>query len=304
MPNLYLSWELDHVLIGGLLTAAVLFALAAGPLRARIAPGRPFPVAAAIGFYGALVLTYLLEASPLHDLADIYSLTAHMVQHLGVSYLVAPLLLWSVPPWMLRPLLLNDFVAPLARLLTRPFVALSVFSLSFAAWHVPTIYDAALGNQTLHHVTHVGFLFTSLIVWWPIMSRLNELPRPSYSIRLLYLFLIPVTLLPVSTIITFAGQPLYETYAASPWTLGMDVVSEQALAGIVMKAATFFAFVIPFLIVFGQWLSEESPRRTDHPRGAPDASDDARPTPSSTTSAAHGSASGAPRTAQRSAFRR
>ena len=297
MPDLYLSWVFDPVLIGGLLTAAALFALAAGPLRARLAPGRPFPLAAAIGFYGALVLTYLLEASPLHDLADIYSLTAHMVQHLGVSYLVAPLLLWSVPPWMLRPLLLNRFTAPLARLLTRPFVAFSVFSLSFAVWHVPAVYDAALRNQTLHHVTHVGFLFTSLIVWWPIMSRLSGLPRPSYSIRLLYLFLIPIALLPVSTIITFAGQPLYETYAASPWTLGMDAVSDQALAGIVMKAATFFAFVIPFLVLFARWFEEESPPQSVRPRGATNGSGDALPAPSSASSTARGSARAAPRTA-------
>ena len=270
MPeNVYLSWELDPVLIGSLLTAAILFALAAGPLRARLAPGRPFPLAAAVVFYGTLALTYLLEASPLHDLADIYSLTAHMVQHLAVSYLVAPLLLWSMPPWMLRPLLLNRFVAPIARLLTRPLVAFSVFGLSFAAWHVPGIYDAALQNQTLHHVTHVGFLFTSLILWWPIMSRLNELPRPSYLIRLLYLFLIPVAQLPVFGIITFAGRPIYETYAASPWTLGMDVVSEQALAGAVMKVAGLFAFGIPFAVTFFRWYEEESaPRSTRPPRKA------------------------------------
>ena len=283
MPeNVYLSWELDPVLIGGLLTAAVLFALAAGPLRARLAPGRPFPFSAATGFYGALALTYLVEGSPLHNLADIYSLTAHMVQHLAMSYLVAPLLLWTVPTWMLRPLLLNRVVAPVARLLTRPLIAFSVFGFFFAAWHVPAIYDAVLRNQTLHHVTHAALLFTSLVLWWPIMSRLSELPRPSYLIRLLYLFLIPVAQLPVFGVITFAGRPIYETYANSPWTLGMDVVSEQALAGAVMKVAGLFVFGIPFAVTFFQWYQEETAPRSARPQRTVHASEGALPSASST----------------------
>ena len=277
MPDLYLSWEFDPVLIGGLLTAAGLFALAAVPLRVRIAPGRPFPIAAAIGFYGALALTYLLEASPLHGLADTYSLTAHMVQHLGVSYVVAPLLIWSVPVWMLRGLLLNRVVAPLAGLLTRPLVAFSVFGLSFSVWHVPAIYDAALQNQTLHHVTHVGFLLTSLILWWPIMGRLRELPRPPYLIRLVYLFLVPVAQLPVFGIITFADRPIYATYAAAPWTLGMDAVSEQALAGAVMKIAGLFAFGIPFAVTFFRWFAEDSASGSARPLRSAQGSGGARP---------------------------
>lgn len=258
MPDLHLTWQLDPVLIGGLLTLGVLYGLAAGPLRARLAPARPFPVLPSIGVYGALVLLYLLEGSPLHDLADRYSLTAHMVQHLGVGYLVAPLLIWSVPDWMTRPLLLSRYVAPLARFLTRPFVAFSVFGLSFALWHVPPIYDAAIRNETLHHVTHLGFLVTSLVLWWPLMSRLEELPRPSYLVRIVYLFLLPVAQLPVFGLITFAGQPIYETYANAPWTLGMDVVAEQALAGAVMKVAGLLAFGVPFGVTFFRWFQEEN----------------------------------------------
>lgn len=264
MPDLHLAWQLDPVLLGSLVTLATLFALSAGPLRGRLAPGRPFPIRSAALFYAALLLIYLLEGSPLHDLAESYSLTAHMIQHLGIAYLAAPLLLWSVPPWMWRSLLLNRAVAPLARGLTRPLVAFAVFSLSFSAWHLPSIYDAALRNSSLHHAEHVGFLLVSLLLWWPLASRLPELPREGHLVRLIYLFLLPVAQIPVFGTITFADRALYDTYAQAVWTLGMDPVEEQALAGAAMKIAGLFAFGIPFGVIFFRWYQHENrPRVRD-----------------------------------------
>lgn len=280
-PNLYLTWQTDPVLIGGLVTFATLFALAAGPLRSRLAPGRPFPVASAVGYYGALALMYLLEGSPLHDLAERYSLTAHMVQHLGISYAAAPLLLWSVPDWMLRPLLLNRIAAPASRLLTRPLVAFGVFTIGFGLWHVPSIYDGALRNSTLHHAEHLLFLFASLLMWWPLMSRLSELPGLAPPVRVIYLFLLPVAQTPVFGAITFAGVPIYDTYAQAPWTLGMDVVAEQALAGAVMKIAGLVAFGIPIAWNFARWYRDDM-----KPKGGPLRARLADATPVAATNAA------------------
>jgi putative membrane protein len=130
MPDLYLSWQLDPVLIGGLLTLTVSYTLAVGPLRPRLAPKIPFPRRQALLFYSGIALMYLVEGSPLHDLAERYLFSAHMVQHLLINYLVATLLLWGMPTWILRPLLLNAVVAPVARLLTKPLVALLVFNIA------------------------------------------------------------------------------------------------------------------------------------------------------------------------------
>lgn len=266
MPTLYLQWQVDPVLLGSLLTAAVVYGLAAGPLRSRIAPGKPFPTASALGFYATLALVYLLEGSPLHDLAERYSLTAHMSQHLALSYVTAPLLLVSTPGWMLRPLLLQPGIAPVARALTRPLAAFAIFSLAFSLWHMPVIYDGALRNEALHHAEHVLFLGTSLLLWWPLMSRLPELPRPGYLVQLVYLFLLPVAQLPVFGAITFSDRVLYDTYAAAPWTLGLSTLEEQSLAGALMKVVGLFAFGIPFAVIFFRWYREESSAPT--PRGA------------------------------------
>jgi putative membrane protein len=267
MPTLYLGWQADPVLLGGLITLATLYGLAAGPLRSRLAPGRPFPVRSASVYYGTLVLLYLFEGSPLHDLAERYSLTAHMVQHLGIAYLAAPLLLASVPTWMLRPWLAHPRVLPVSRVLLHPLVAFGAFTFFFSAWHVPAIYEGALRNPSLHHAEHLMFLATALMMWWPLMSRVPELPRLSHLLSVIYLFLLPVFQVPVFGAITFADSVLYPTYAAAPWTLGMDALAEQALAGAVMKVGGLIAFGIPVGVIFLRWYRAESGPRRATPAG-------------------------------------
>jgi putative membrane protein len=257
MNDLVLGWQLDPVLIGGILALVVSYALATGPLRSRLAPDTPFGRGRAVAFYGGLVLLYLLEGSPLHDLAERYLFSAHMLQHLAVSYFVAPLLLWGTPTWLLRALLLSRPLAPLSRFLTRPLIAFFTFILFFSIWHLPTIYDGALQNSSLHHSEHFLFLLVSLLLWWPLMSPLPELPRPSYLVQLVYLFTLPIAQLPVFGAITFADHSLYATYALAPRTFGLSVLADQALGGVFMKVLGLFVFGTPFALIFFRWYRRE-----------------------------------------------
>lgn len=261
-----LGWQLDPVLIGGLFTAFTSYALAVGPLRRRLAPGVTFPRGKAACFVGALVFIYLVEGSPLHDLAERYSLSAHMTQHLLLSYVAAPLLIWGTPDWILRPLLLNRVLAPATRVLTSPVVAFAVFSVLFSAWHIPAIYDGALRNTSLHHFEHGIFLVSSLLLWWPLMHPLPELPKPSPLVKLVYLFTLPIAQIPVFGAVTFADRVLYDTYANAGWNLGLSARDDQALGGALMKIAGLFTFGIPFAIIFFRWYASEGGRP---PAGVP-----------------------------------
>ncbi len=255
---LYVSWQLDPVLIGGLVALVVSYGLLVGPLRKRIAPQEPFPTRHALVFAAGLVLFYLVEGSPLHDLAERYLLVAHMLQHVGVSYLVAPILIAGVPAWMWRSVLLNRPMRPISKVLFHPVVAFAAFTIYFDVWHIPAIYVTLLSNTSLHHLGHLLLLAFSVMLWWPIMSPLKELPKLPYLMRLAYLFLLPVGQLPVFGMITFAGEPLYSTYANMPVrAFGIGVLEDQALGGIAMKVTGLFAFGIPFIVIFFQWYRRE-----------------------------------------------
>jgi putative membrane protein len=251
-------WLLDPVLIGGLVTLALVYFLLTGPLRHRLAPGQPFPRRKAILFYSALVLFYLAEGSPLHDISELYSFTAHMFQHNILSYAVPVLMLRGSPDWLLRPLLTQRYVKPVFRTLTHPVVAFSVFSLFFSLWHLPAIYEGALQNSTLHHTEHLLFLITSLILWWPLMSPLPEFPKLHHASALVYLFLLPIAQIPVFAAVTFSDHPIYPTYANSPHVLMGDARADQTLGGALMKVAGLFAFGYPFILTFFEWYRQEN----------------------------------------------
>ena len=261
-PLVIVGWQADPVLIGGLLALAFAYALAVGPLRARLAPGSRFDRGKALWFGAAVVLFYLVEGSPLHDLAERYLLSAHMLQHLLLSYVVARMFIVGVPDWLWRSVLLNRVMAPVSRRLLRPTVTFVVFALFFAIWHVPVIYEGALMNPFVHHVEHVVFLITAIMLWWPILSPLPELPRAPHLVQMAYLFTIPIAQLPVFAAITFSPDVVYRAYEIAPrvypW---LSPLADQALAGAIMKVMGLAFFSVPFTRIFFDWYRRENRRQ-------------------------------------------
>ena len=224
------------------------------------------------------MVIYLAEGSPLHDLAELYLFSAHMVQHLILSYLVPPLLIAGVPGWLWQPLLLNRWVKPLAHVLTRPLVALLVFSFAFSLWHFPAIYEGALQNSLVHHLEHVVFIGTAVIMWWPIMSPLEELPRLGPAGQVVYLLLLPVAQFLAPAFLTFSQVPFYPTYISAPRLMGLTPLMDQQLGGAIMKIGGFVAFGIPLVLAFFRWFARDSgsTRRPIQPQTPPPSADETR----------------------------
>ena len=256
-----LNWQFDPVLIGSLVTAAVCYFLAIGPLRERIAPGQVFPSGRAAVFAAAIILTYLVEGSPLHDLSERYLFSAHMFQHLAITYFCAPLFIWGLPTWLLRPLLLNPVMRPVAKLFSNPVVAAFSFALFLSLWHIPAIYDAGLRNSSLHHSQHIIFMLISFIYWWPVMSRLPELPALGYGTQILYLFATSTVLqLPLFGLVTFSSEPFYSTYINAPRIWFESALSDQQMAGVVMKVLALIFYSPPIIVIFARWYRDSQRR--------------------------------------------
>ncbi len=95
---------------------------------------------------------------PLHNLSDQYLFSAHMAQHLLLTLVFPPLLLYGTPAWVVRPLLRPRWVMALGRVVTRPLWAAILFTGPITIWHAPALYEAALRNHNLHIVQHLIFL--------------------------------------------------------------------------------------------------------------------------------------------------
>ncbi len=139
---------------------------------------------------GWFVLAVLVLAvalmSPLDALSDGYLFSAHMLQHLLLIVVVSPLLLIGLPEAPLRRFLHLRWPARLERILGWAPLAWSLGIVTFACWHVPVLYNAALADENVHILEHLSFLVSAAIFWWPILAPIPEC-RTSLVPALLYL---------------------------------------------------------------------------------------------------------------------
>jgi putative membrane protein len=213
----------------------------------RIGRGKPIVLAA------ALLVLFLSLNGWLHDLSDSYLFSAHMVQHLLLTLVVAPLLIMATPGWMLRPALRVPVIAAIARWLTNPLHSFAIFNVVFAGWHLPPLYNQAMTHHWLHIVQHLMFLIASVLMWWPILSPLPELPRLAYPLQMLYLFLMSIPMSIVAVYIAYADSILYPTYSIAPRIWGISPMQDQQIGGLIMWIPGGLYFFAVISVIFFRW---------------------------------------------------
>ena len=201
----------------------------------------------------ALAMLFLSLNGWLHDLSDYYLFSAHMVQHLVLALVVAPLLIMATPGWMLRPALALRAVARPAHWITNPLHAFAIFNVVLCAWHLPPLHNLALAYHPLHIVQHLMFLVTAMLMWWPILSPLPELPRLAYPMQMLYLFLMSIPMSIVAVYIAYADSVLYPAYATAPRIWGISPMEDQMIGGLIMWIPGGLFFFAIISVVFFRW---------------------------------------------------
>lgn len=248
-------WLMVGALVGGWLWAVLAWAPRQG-IRRPVTRGHTIRF-----MLGAAVL-WAASDWPLHHLAEqLFSL--HMAQHMLYALVAAPLLLSGTPSWLWRALLRPAPVAAAARVVTRPLVAFAIYSAWVAIYHWPAVVNLSVTSEAFHFLVHVIWVVTALIMWWPVLSPLPELPHLSPPTRMLYVF--AHTFIPTvpAAFLTFASVPLYSAYAGTSAALGVDVITDQQVAGLLMKIGGGLILWARITVIFFQWAAQEK-------RGGPD----------------------------------
>jgi putative membrane protein len=194
---------------------------------------------------------------PLDDWADHYLLSAHMVQHLLLIMLAAPLLLYGTPGWMLEPLTRNRVTNTIGYWLTRPVVAFALANAVLVVWHLPLLYDAALRSEPIHVVEHMTMLGTALLAWWPILGPLPQWPRLPLALHSVYFFAMTVPGGAVGAFITFAQPGLYAPYDTARRIFGIDLATDQQAAGLLMWVVVSAIYLLLLTVSFFRWAQRE-----------------------------------------------
>jgi len=208
-------------------------------------------------FGASLVVLGVALNGPLHNLSDGYLFSAHMVQHLALTLVFPPLLLYGTPARVVRPLLGPAWVLRSARRATRPLAAGALFSAPITLWHVPQFYESALEHHPLHIVQHLVFIATAVIMWWPILSPVPELPRASYPTQLIYLFALGLPMSLAGALITLSEQVLYPFYAGAPRVWGLAPLADQQLGGLLMWVVGTIYLWVAASVVWFRWSARE-----------------------------------------------
>ena len=220
-------------------------------LKAAEEPG-PTPLMK-VSFFTSLALLFLSLNGPLHDLSDYFLFSAHMLQHLLLTLVVPPLMIYGVADWMLRPLIRNRIVYRIAQANTSTVACFVWFNVVLAFWHLPIMYNAALAHHSLHIVQHLMFISASVLMWWPLLSPMSELPRASYPVQILYLFLLVIPMSVISIYITMSDSLLYPAYAAAPRILRIAPMEDQQYGGLIMWIPGGIFFYLIMTVVFFRW---------------------------------------------------
>jgi len=244
--ELWTAWRPDP----GVLVAVGLAAVGYRRMHARSPQGRGEVAAFAAGLAAVAVAL----ASPLEGAAGAL-FSAHMLQHLLLVLVAAPLLVAGLPPLPVRA------APPWARrwldVLLHPVVVWALATVTLWAWHLPVLYDAAVRNDVLHAFEHATLLGTALLVWAVVWGKG---PRPAaVPEALALLFATMLASAALGAILTLAGSPLYGVHATTTEAWGLTALQDQRLAGGIMWVPAGLVYMAVMAGLLARWLDAAAP---------------------------------------------
>jgi putative membrane protein len=218
-----------------------------------------------VAFYAGVLTLLVASDWPVHELAEERLLSVHMVQHLLMSLVAPPLLLAGTPGWLFRTVLRPRWAFAAVRGLSRPLVALLLFNAFIALSHWPALVELALRSELVHFAVHAVLVLTALLMWMPVLSPVVEIPRLRYPGQMLYLFAQSIVPTVPASFLTFADTPIYPFYGLAAPLAGMDPVTDQRIAGLVMKLVGGFILWGFIAALFFRWHRQEELGGDDEP---------------------------------------
>jgi len=263
-----------YLLVAFLVGAYVYMVRVIGPKA--VAPGEPVITRSNLrSFVGAMLLLFVGSTWPLHQIAEGYLYSAHMLQHMMLSYFMPPLVLLATPEWLLRVLVGKGTTYRVVRFFSMPVVAAVLFNGIVMISHIPDVVNQSTSNGPLHYLVHFAIVSTAILMWMPVVGPFKELHmRPAG--KMIYLFLQSVVPTVPAAWLALAEGTVYNSYEQPVRVWGLGPISDQQVAGVIMKigGGVFLWAVVITLFVrrFGDSPEAENSYRrqpSDPPSPAP-----------------------------------
>ena len=252
-----MGWTLDPTQLAPIVIAGALYARRARTLARR---GRPVPALRQGSFAAGLLVMALALVSPIDSIGEERLFSVHMAQHLLIGDLAPLLVALGLSRQLVRPALAVPWLGR-ARALTHPLVALPLWAVSLLAWHIPSLYDAALGNDLVHALEHACFFTGGLLLW---ATLIGLLPGPRWfrrGSRLAALGFVWATGGALANVFLWSDRAFYPPYVHAVRTWGLSPLADQRAGGGVMLLEMTFVGAVAFVLAGLDWLADAERRQ-------------------------------------------
>lgn len=232
----------------------------------------PDPATRRAAYWGALAAVAVALISPVDAMSGVL-VSAHMVQHVLLVLVAAPLLAVSAPGGALlrgTPRTIRAAVRSTRRAaglgtaalhrLRSPMARWLLYVGTLWLWHAAAVYGAAVEDGFVHAVEHATFLLSAFLVWSVIVGPARV--RVTRGLAILGVFTLGLQGIFLSLLLTFANEPYYAEHLSPPAAWGLDPLSDQQLAGVLMWIPAGFIHTGIALFLLVSWLRElDSPEQ-------------------------------------------
>jgi putative membrane protein len=209
--------------------------------------------------FGSGVFVLAIAGSwPIHDIAEKYLYSVHMVQHLLMSLVAPPLLLLGTPRWMVDVVLASrPAIYAVTRRLLRPVPVTIIYSFVVLLTHAPVLVNNAPTNGLMHFSLHVLVLVSSLMMWFVVIVDTPMFKRIGPGARCIFLFVQSIIPNVPTAFLTFAEKPIYDYYRDVPRPFAFSVIDDQQLAAAIMKTSSVFIIWGSILAIYFAWAASD-----------------------------------------------
>jgi len=264
IPSLLLGWTFEPLPTLAIAGATAWWLWAVRRVDS-LHPTNPVPRSRTIAFLAAMATLAFALVSGIGRY-DTSLFSVHMVQHVLLMLVAAPLIALSAPITLIlrlsSPSTRRRWILPILnsrpiRFLAFPVTAWIIFAGVMWTSHFSALFNAALEDPLVHYFEHGLFLASALLFWWPAVG-LDPAPwRASHPARIVHVFMQMTQNTFLAVVILNVPTVLYAHYATlvRPW--GLSGIDDQRLAAGIMWLAGDLIFLTAIMVLVAGWMQAE-----------------------------------------------
>ncbi len=207
-------------------------------------------------YLGAVVAMWISSDWPMHDIAERYLYSVHMVQHLLLSMIIPAMFVKATPHWLIELVVgPNPRAWAILKRLTHPITAIIIFNGLTSLLHWSVLVKLSVENGALHFFLHLLVFLSGLCMWMPVIGPIEEWRLPPIG-KMIYLFAMTIVPTVPGGWLVFAEDVVYPSYDTAFRAFGMSALMDQQLAGAIMKLVGGFFLWVVIAVIWFRWANE------------------------------------------------